>query len=131
MRTPPRAPRTPVILVHGGAGTVGDELHDAALDGVRAAAALGQRALLDGEDAVTAAVRAVRLMEDDPAFNAGRGACLNDGEDDQLPGGVVAQPVGPAPRPPRNRASKGGARTDAKTQCTSVHPRPYCEAGHV
>ena len=89
MRTPPRAPRTPVILVHGGAGTVGDELHDAALDGVREAAALGQRALLDGEDAVTAAVRAVRLMEDDPAFNAGRGACLNDDGDIEVDAGIM------------------------------------------
>ena len=68
----------PILLVHGGAGTVGDELHAAAVAGVRAAAALGQRALLAGQSAVDAAIAAVRALEDDPTFNAGRGACLND-----------------------------------------------------
>ncbi len=65
-----------VVLVHGGAGTVDAALREAARAGVEAAAAAGRRALRDGADAEAAAVAAVRVLEDDPTFNAGRGACM-------------------------------------------------------
>lgn len=72
---------TPTIVVHGGSGTVAQDLHAAAVAGTRAAAAAGQAVLLAGGSAEEAAIAAVRVMEDDPAFNAGRGACMNaDGE---------------------------------------------------
>ncbi|MBK9754969.1 MAG: isoaspartyl peptidase/L-asparaginase [Nannocystis sp.] len=72
---------TPVIVVHGGAGTVAPENHAAAIAGTRAAAAAGQAVLLDGGSCEDAAVAAVRVLEDDPTFNAGRGACMNrDGD---------------------------------------------------
>jgi len=67
---------TPVIVIHGGAGRIADENLDAARSGVARAAALGQGVLLAGGDALDAAVVAVRALEDDPVFNAGRGACL-------------------------------------------------------
>lgn len=71
----------PVIVVHGGAGKVADELGAAAAAGVLAAAAAGQAVLRAGGGCEDAAVAAVRALEDDPAFNAGRGACMNaDGE---------------------------------------------------
>lgn len=68
---------TPTIVVHGGAGTVAPELHAAAVAGTRAAAAAGQAVLLAGGSAEAAVIAAVRVLEDDPAFNAGRGACMN------------------------------------------------------
>ncbi len=68
---------TPVLVVHGGSGTIAAENHAAAVAGTRAAAAAGQAVLLAGGSCEDAAVAAVRVMEDDPAFNAGRGACMN------------------------------------------------------
>lgn len=67
----------PVVVVHGGAGNptrerLGDEARFHA--GLRAAidAALARV----GDGAVAAAVAAVEVLEDDPAFNAGRGSVL-------------------------------------------------------
>ena len=67
---------TPVVLVHGGAGVVADELHAAVREGTAAAAQAGRRALRNGGDAVDAAVAAVRVMEHLPPFNAGNGSCM-------------------------------------------------------
>ena len=72
---------TPVLVVHGGSGRISAEHHTAAVAGTHAAAVAGQRILLDAGRCEDAAVVAVRVLEDDPAFNAGRGACMNrDGE---------------------------------------------------
>lgn len=68
---------TPVIVVHGGAGTVAHENRAAAVAGTLSAAAAGQAILLAGGNCEDAAVAAVRVLEEDPAFNAGRGACMN------------------------------------------------------
>jgi beta-aspartyl-peptidase (threonine type) len=71
----------PVIVVHGGAGTVSPELREAAPAGAKKAAELGQRVLLDGGSCEDAVIAAIRSMEDDPTFNAGRGSCMTrDGE---------------------------------------------------
>src|SRR5574337_633643 len=71
----------PVILVHGGAGRVTPDLVEARQAGMRAAVVHGWQALAAGGSAVEAVEQAVKMLEDDPAFNAGRGACLNrDGE---------------------------------------------------
>lgn len=71
----------PTIVVHGGAGSVAPDLQAAAVAGAREAAAAGQAVLRAGGSAEDAVVAAIRVMEDDPAFNAGRGACMNaDGE---------------------------------------------------
>jgi beta-aspartyl-peptidase (threonine type) len=67
----------PVIVVHGGAGRVAPEHEGPARDGVRAAAEAGRAVLLAGGDAIAAVIAAVRLLEDDATFNAGRGACFN------------------------------------------------------
>ncbi len=67
----------PVIVIHGGAGLCAREHFEAALAGVRTAAEIGRALLMDGHSAERAVVEAVRSMEDDPAFNAGRGSCMN------------------------------------------------------
>jgi beta-aspartyl-peptidase (threonine type) len=71
----------PRIIVHGGAWDIPREAHEAHLRGVERAALAGLGVLLDGGGAVRAVIEAVRVMEDDPTFDAGRGSFLNrDGE---------------------------------------------------
>jgi beta-aspartyl-peptidase (threonine type) len=64
------------IIVHGGAGEVGAERFERLREGVRAAAAAGDAILLAGGSALDAVVAAVRVLEDDPEFNAGIGSAL-------------------------------------------------------
>jgi beta-aspartyl-peptidase (threonine type) len=68
----------PVIVVHGGAGDrppAGREAA-AAQAGCAAAARAGWAILDAGGAALDAVEAAVRWLEDDPRFNAGRGSCL-------------------------------------------------------
>lgn len=64
------------IIVHGGAGEVTGDRHARLREGVRAAAAAGDAVLLAGGSALDAVVAAVRVLEDDPEFNAGTGSAL-------------------------------------------------------
>lgn len=70
---------TPVLVVHGGAGDIKPEAHQAHVDGVRRAAEIGWEILRSGGAALDAVEQAVCYLEDDPHFNAGRGAPLNTG----------------------------------------------------
>ncbi len=74
----------PTILIHGGAGTMHpDRLtpakRETVLAGLRRALQAGQRELADGRPALDAVVAAVTALEDDPSFNAGRGAVFTSG----------------------------------------------------
>lgn len=64
------------IIVHGGAGLVTAERYDRLRAGVRAAAEVGRTVLDADGSALDAVVAAVRVLEDDPEFNAGTGAAL-------------------------------------------------------
>lgn len=66
------------ILVHGGAGHVLEERRPLHVEGCRRAARLGAEVLRSGGSALDAVELAVRALEDDPIFNAGTGACLNE-----------------------------------------------------
>jgi beta-aspartyl-peptidase (threonine type) len=66
----------PVLLVHGGAGAATKD-ETAYRRGLLEAAERGHAVLRGGGAAVDAVVAAVRSMEDDPVFNAGRGSVLN------------------------------------------------------
>lgn len=88
------APVEAIVVVHGGAGTCAADLHDAAVAGTRAAAALGLSRLseidLEQPDAcVEAAIAAVRHLEDDPAFNAGRGSCMSSAGEFEVDAGIM------------------------------------------
>lgn len=61
-----------MIVCHGGAGTVAAERHDRLRAGVRAAVA----AASEVPTALDAVVVCVRVLEDDPEFNAGTGSAL-------------------------------------------------------
>jgi L-asparaginase / beta-aspartyl-peptidase len=67
----------PVLLIHGGAWAIPDDLVEAHLNGVKNASAAGWRILEGGGSALDAAEAAVVVMEDDEAFDAGRGSFLN------------------------------------------------------
>jgi beta-aspartyl-peptidase (threonine type) len=64
------------IIVHGGAGVTTPDRFVRLRAGVRAAADAGDAILASGGSALDAVVAAVRLLEDDPEFNAGRGSAL-------------------------------------------------------
>lgn len=66
------------LAVHGGAGPqpTGGGLSPAQRTGLLGALHAGQRVLTGGGSALEAACLAVTVLEDDPAFNAGRGAAL-------------------------------------------------------
>jgi L-asparaginase / beta-aspartyl-peptidase len=65
------------VLVHGGAGDVPADRVARHVDGCRAAVEAAADVLRAGGSAIDAVERAVVMMEDDPCFNAGTGACLN------------------------------------------------------
>ena len=64
----------PVLVVHGGAWAMPDDMVDAHLNGVRNAIAAGWCALTRGGSALDALEEAVVIMEDDETFDAGRGS---------------------------------------------------------
>ncbi|MFB3815605.1 MAG: isoaspartyl peptidase/L-asparaginase [Terriglobales bacterium] len=66
----------PVMVVHGGAWAIADDVVEAHLVGVRAAIAAGWEVLTRGGTAVEACEAAVVVMEDDETFDAGRGSFL-------------------------------------------------------
>lgn len=70
-------PNDPVLVVHGGAWAMPDDMVEAHLRGVRNAVAAGWSVLSRGGSAVDAVEAAVVIMEDDDTFDAGRGSFLN------------------------------------------------------
>jgi beta-aspartyl-peptidase (threonine type) len=67
-----------VILVHGGAGDIAEERIADHAAGCARAAERGAEVLRSGGSALDAVQAAVIALEDDPRFNAGTGACLNE-----------------------------------------------------
>jgi beta-aspartyl-peptidase (threonine type) len=70
-------PTDPVLVVHGGAWAMPDDMVEAHLRGVRNALAAGWRVLERGGPALDAVEETVVIMEDDETFDAGRGSFLN------------------------------------------------------
>lgn len=67
----------PLLLVHGGAGNWNAATAPGGVDGCRTAARHAWEGLQKGGSAVDAVELAVRLLEDDPRFNAGYGSVAN------------------------------------------------------
>jgi L-asparaginase / beta-aspartyl-peptidase len=66
------------IVVHGGAGEWPGDAHAEAHAGLARAVEAGHAVLAAGGAAIEAVEAAVVVLEDDPIFNAGRGAALNE-----------------------------------------------------
>lgn len=67
---------TPVLIVHGGAWAIPDDMVQAHRLGVAHALAVGYALLEKGASSVDAVEAAVAVMEDDETFDAGRGSFL-------------------------------------------------------
>ena len=71
------------LVIHGGAGTILKENMDEALEKeymlkLEEALQVGKSVLENGGTAVEAVERTIRVMEDSPLFNAGRGSVFNE-----------------------------------------------------
>ncbi|SRR5579883_331766 len=67
----------PSLIVHGGAWNIPDDLVEACRAGCERALEVGMALLARGADALVAVEEAICVLEDDPVFDAGRGAHLN------------------------------------------------------
>jgi len=77
----------PVLVIHGGAGVQRKDLspaeEKAARDALRQALLQGHQALAAGKPALEAVTAAITVLEDDPTFNAGKGAVFtHDGRNE-------------------------------------------------
>jgi beta-aspartyl-peptidase (threonine type) len=83
-----RGRRVPAIIIHGGAGASPTDRNELR-DGMRAAVGAGWRALAAGGTSLDAVEHAVRVLEDHPRFNAGRGSVLTEDGDVQMDASIM------------------------------------------
>ncbi len=81
------------IALHGGAGAISrdtdPEIRDAYLASLSEALEIGTRILDEGGDALDAVEQVIRFLEDDPLFNAGRGAVMTNSETFELDASIM------------------------------------------
>ena len=77
------------IAVHGGAFAIPPEEHEAHRLGCRRALERGREVLLAGGSALDAVEAAVRVLEDDGTFDAGRGSFLDESGTVSLDAGIM------------------------------------------
>lgn len=82
------------LAIHGGAGIVTRDRMTAAQEadyrrGLADALAAGQQLLADGGSALDAVEAAVKVLEDNPLFNAGRGAVFTDDGRNELDAAIM------------------------------------------
>ena len=77
------------VLVHGGAGDIPDDRANDHREGCRLAVVAAAAILQSGGSALDAAQRAVEVLEDDPRYNAGTGACLNEAGEVELDAAIM------------------------------------------
>lgn len=85
------------IAIHGGAGTILRQQMSAELEQqiratLEAAVRAGHQVLVQGDDALSAVVAAVTVLEDSPLFNAGKGSVLTHQEMVEMDAAVMFGP---------------------------------------
>jgi beta-aspartyl-peptidase (threonine type) len=84
---------TPILVIHGGAGVVKSEMDPATQKAIRAALTTalehGYAQLKAGKPALDAVTAAITVLEDDPHFNAGKGAVLNHDGRNELDASIM------------------------------------------
>jgi L-asparaginase/beta-aspartyl-peptidase (threonine type) len=88
-------PRIPVLALHGGAGTIRRDLMTPERErafhaGLRAALEAGHAVLRAGGRALDAVTATVMALEDDPLFNAGRGAVYTTARTQEMDAAVMS-----------------------------------------
>ena len=78
-----------VIQIHGGAWAIPDALKPPHAAGVKQAYQAALHALKAGEAPLQAAIAALKVMEDDPTFDAGTGSFLNEDGEVELDAAVM------------------------------------------
>lgn len=90
---PPPAGMAWAIAIHGGAGVLPDSLGEdqkrLRLSALEQALELGRTILDEGGTSLDAVERVIRLLEDDPLFNAGKGAVFNHAGDNELDASIM------------------------------------------
>ncbi|HET9229008.1 MAG TPA: isoaspartyl peptidase/L-asparaginase [Thermoanaerobaculia bacterium] len=81
------------LAIHGGAGTIPKDIPEAQkeqyLKGLRAALEAGQKVLSSGGTSLDAVEKVVRILEDDPLFNAGKGAVFTNAGTHELDAAIM------------------------------------------
>ncbi|MCC5932992.1 MAG: isoaspartyl peptidase/L-asparaginase [Candidatus Cyclonatronum sp.] len=81
------------IALHGGAGVISrdidPEIKQQYVDSLAEALELGRSMLADGADALDVVEQVVRLLEDNPLYNAGRGAVMTNAETFELDASIM------------------------------------------
>ena len=84
---------TPVLVIHGGAGVVANEVTPEKEKALRAdlqrALETGYAVLKSGGDSLDAVTRAIVVLEDSPLFNAGKGAVFNHDGRNELDAAIM------------------------------------------
>ena len=81
------------LAIHGGAGTIPKNIPESEREGylksLRAALEVGRKILADGGTSLDAVERVVRTLEDDPRFNAGKGAVFTHNGTNELDAAIM------------------------------------------
>ncbi|HEX6832831.1 MAG TPA: isoaspartyl peptidase/L-asparaginase [Rudaea sp.] len=84
---------TPVLVIHGGAGVVAKEMNPEREKSYRAglqkALDAGYAVLKSGGSSLDAVTRTITILEDDPQFNAGKGAVFNHDGKNELDASIM------------------------------------------
>lgn len=84
---------TPVLVIHGGAGVIKRDMTPAREQAVRAAMTqalqIGYAQLTTGKSALDAVTAAITVLEDDPNFNAGKGAVFTHDGTNELDAAIM------------------------------------------
>lgn len=84
---------TPLLVIHGGAGVIAKEVtpekDKAVREGLQRALEAGYARLKSGKPALDAVTAAITTLEDDPNFNAGKGAVFNHDGHNELDASIM------------------------------------------